>query len=72
MLRAKLAASRSAESADVLEKFSENSLAGRVARLELSRHNMRRDSGWFNTVKSWPDPARAFGSLGVAQAMQKK
>jgi hypothetical protein len=72
VLRTRLAASRSVESADVLEKFPANSLGGRVARLDLSRHNMRRDSGWFSTVKGWENVDRAFGSLGVAQGMQKK
>jgi hypothetical protein len=72
LLRAKLSASRSSEPADVLEKVPDDSLAGRVARLDLSRHNTRRDNDWFKTVKSWPEPARAFGSLGVAQGMQKR
>jgi hypothetical protein len=71
VLRARLAASRSAEPASLLEKFAANSLGGRMARLELSRHNMRRDSSWFNTVKEWEPPDRAFGALGVAQGMQK-
>ena len=71
-LRARLSASRSVEPADVLENYPAKTLAGGMARLELSRHNMRRDSGWYNTVKSWENADLAFGSLGVAQGMQKK
>jgi hypothetical protein len=71
-LRAHLSASRSLEPVDVLERYPANTLAGSMARLELSRHNMRRDSGWYNTVKGWENADLAFGSLGVAQGMQKK
>jgi tetratricopeptide (TPR) repeat protein len=72
ILRARLKASRSVEPATVLEKFPANTLGGRMARLELSRHNMRRSSDWYNTVKEWETPDRAFGSLGVALGMQKR
>ncbi len=72
ILRTRLASSRSVEPANVLEKFPANSLGGRMARLELSHHNMRRSSDWYNTVKEWETPDRAFGSLGVALGMQKR
>jgi hypothetical protein len=71
LFRSRLGDSKAPESAEVLDKFPANSLAGRVARLELSRHDTRLDGGWANTVRSWEDGPRAFGSLGVALGLQK-
>ena len=70
VLRSRLAASRAQEPADVLEAFPANSLAGRVARIDLSRHNIRSTKSWASTVNTWDEAAHAFGSLGVALGMQ--
>jgi hypothetical protein len=71
MLRAELAASKAPAAVEKLDGFAARSLAGRVARMDLSRHNQRAGGGWANTVKAWEDAPRAFGSLGVALGMEK-
>jgi hypothetical protein len=70
MLRKQLASSRAVEPAELLDKIPPATAAGMLARLELSRHNLRRDSGWASTVRSWDDGPRALGSLGVALGLQ--
>lgn len=70
ILHAHLAASRSVESVDLIEKIPTSTVAGLLARLELTRHNTRRDRGWASTIKSWDDGPRALGSLGVALGIQ--
>jgi hypothetical protein len=70
VLRGRLSASRSMESADVLDKVSPQTLAHQLARLELSWHNTARSPSWGSTVQGWEEKDRAFGSLGVALGMQ--
>jgi hypothetical protein len=42
------------------------------ARLALAEHNTRLDSSWAKVARGWPDPFKAFGSLGIALGMQPK
>jgi hypothetical protein len=71
ILRSRLRASDAVEADGVLLTFPADSLAARVARLELSRHNTHLDRKWADTVNSWETGQMAFGSLGVALALQK-
>ncbi len=71
LLRSRLSASRTVEPIDLVEPMPPGTLGGLVARLELARHNTRQSSGWASKVKSWDEPARVLGSLGVALGMQK-
>jgi hypothetical protein len=71
LLRAHLSASRDVVPVELLDKLPPKSLASHVGRVELSAHNMRHNSAWAGTVKTWPDPAGAYGALGVALGMQK-
>lgn len=48
------------------------SVARLLAAQALARHNTRLGSGWAKTVQSWPQPAQAFGSLGVALGLQDR
>jgi hypothetical protein len=69
LLRARLKASRSVEPADVLDKIT-TPVAQQAARVELSWHNMHRNSSWAATAQGWDEGPRAFGLLGVALGMQ--
>jgi hypothetical protein len=69
LLRVRLKASRSVESADALEKIA-SPLAQQAARVELSWHNTRQSVSWVRTVEGWDEGPRAFGLLGVALGMQ--
>ncbi len=69
LFRDRLAASHATESPETVDKIPD-SLARKVARLELAQHNTRRDGGYARTVAGWDDKERAFGSMGVALGMQ--
>lgn len=70
LLRARLKSSRSTEGTDLAESIPGDALGGLVARLELARHNARRDRNWVKTVNSWEGGSHAVGSLGVALGIQ--
>jgi hypothetical protein len=71
LFRARLAATKGVADHAEADKVDPRSVAHQLARQELARHNTRRDGGFANVVKNWDDLERAFGSLGVAQGMQK-
>jgi hypothetical protein len=69
LFRARLAASKQVvEEAAVGKVVDAETLSHLLAREELARHNIPLDSGWARVVQGWPEPQRAFGSLGEALA----
>jgi hypothetical protein len=59
------------EEADA-NKIKQGSVARAMAAQELARHNTRLDSAWAAQVQGWEQPNKAFGSLGVAYALQDR
>jgi hypothetical protein len=53
-------------------KIKQGSLPRALAAQELARHNAGLDSAWAEKVQSWDQPLKAFGSLGVAFAIQDR
>jgi hypothetical protein len=73
VLRSRLTGSKPVEWSDeVANKFPKGSLGGKVARLEVARHDTRLSRGWASKVRTWEEGPRAFGSLGAALGMQGK
>lgn len=44
-------------------------LAHQLARAYLARHNVRQSGDFAKVVQGWPEPQKAFGSVGAATAM---
>ena len=70
MYRKRLEASKAVETDAGLGSLTPKTLGGLVARLEMARHNTRRDSGWGKAVNAWDEGSKATGSMGVALGMQ--
>ena len=70
LLRSRLESTKGTIGADALELVPEGTLAHLVAREELARHNVRQQRGWARTAQGWDGAGGAFGSLGVALALQ--
>jgi hypothetical protein len=68
LFRARLAASKQVVEEPAVGKVDAETLSHQLAREELARHNIPYDSGWAKVVRGWPEPQRAFGSLGEALA----
>jgi len=70
VLRDRLARTKGAVEESVLEGVKASNGAQYLARLALARHNIRYASGITATVQGWPEPQRAFGSVGLALGLQ--
>jgi hypothetical protein len=68
LFRASLAASKQVIREEDVKKVDAETLSHQLAREDLVRHNFPLDSGWGKIVQGWPEPPRAFGSLGEALA----
>lgn len=71
VLRATLRQSKQVEAMSLAEAVTADTMAGKLARLELARHNTRQDAAWAGTVADWPEGQQAFGQLGVALGLQR-
>lgn len=69
LFRRQLNAAQKAEES-LLDTVDKSSLSHRQARIELARHNTRRDSAAAKAVDSWDASVRPFGHIGAAQGLQ--
>jgi hypothetical protein len=72
VFRARLEKSKQAVEGAEADKIEANSLSRSLAAQELARHNTRFGANEASIVQSWPQPRKAFGSLGVALGLQDR
>jgi len=74
--RAQLAAFRArlGQGKQVVEESAADGVDGKtvshqLARAYLARHNVRQGGDFAKVVQGWPEPQKAYGSVGAAMAM---
>lgn len=72
VLRARLAQMNQSIEDTAADKIDAKTLARSLAALALARHNTRLGANYAGVVQSWPQPLKAFGSLGVALGLQDR
>jgi hypothetical protein len=72
VFRARLAPSKQAVEESAADKIDANSLARALAAQELARHNTHWGANYGSVVQSWPQPRKAFGSLGIVLGLQDR
>jgi hypothetical protein len=68
-LRARLDHGKQVVEEAAVDSVEPKSVAQLLARAYLARNNVRHSSAWIKVVQGWPDPQKAFGSVGVALAL---
>jgi hypothetical protein len=72
VFRARLEKSKQAVDDAAIDKIEEKSVARSLAAQALVRHNTRYGANYSTIVQGWPQPRKAFGSLGVALGLQDR
>jgi hypothetical protein len=70
VFRMRLAGASAKADEAILNEIDPASLAHRLARMELVRHNTARDSSAAKVVDGWDDALKPFGYVGVAMGLQ--
>jgi hypothetical protein len=54
----------------LLNSVEASTLSQRLARVDLARHNTRKDSGTIGAIEKWDESVRPFGYIGAALGLQ--
>jgi hypothetical protein len=69
VLRSRLAVDKSTVETNWADKVEPKSVAHGLAWAAIARHNSAISSGYLATVRDWPEPWQAFGSIGAARGL---
>ena len=72
VFRARLAKSKQAVEDSAVDKIDAKTLSSSLAAQALARHNTHWGANYAGVVQSWPQPRKAFGSLGIALGSQDR
>ncbi|MBI1913908.1 MAG: hypothetical protein HYS12_04115 [Planctomycetes bacterium] len=71
VVRARLERESGKAEESLADQVAKGTLANRLMRVELARHNARKDSGTDKAIEEWDESLRPFGYIGLALGLQE-